>query len=201
MGLREDKKKQNREDIVNSARKVFVEKGFHHTSITDIIRGTGLSRSTFYLYFKNKEEIFAILLHQLYQNLLSDLIQLNKEVKINKYNIKSNIEKNLISLFKTLYHHQDLIKIIIETPTKNNSEFNEIIKKYQRIFLKAIRDLLERGKQYKILRIENIEIASYIIFGALKEIINNLEVSKYTEKEIEEQIMETLKIFQNGLLK
>lgn len=201
MGLREDKKKQNREDILNSARKVFIEKGFHQTSISNIIRDTGLSRSTFYLYFKNKEEIFAILLHQLYQHLLSDLIKLNREVKINKLNIKKNIEKNLISLFKTLYNHQDLIKIIIESPTKNNLEFDEIITKYQKIFLKAIQDILERGKQYKILKIENTDIASYLIFGAVKEIVSHWDSKQYTEEELENQISEILKIFQYGLLK
>lgn len=200
-GFERRKKKQNREEILKSARSVFTQKGFHQSSISDIIRDTGLSRSTFYLYYKSKEEIFAVLVHQLYQDLLEDLILLNKEVKLNSVNVKKNIEKNLISLFKTLYHHQDLIKIIIEPPTNNNLEFDEIIKKYQKIFLKAIEDILERGRKYKILKIENIHIASLLIFGAVKEIVRNWNHKKIKEEDLEKEILEILEILQNGLIK
>ena len=56
MGRREQKKEENRNVILQSAKTVFIEKGYHNTSISDIIRQTGLARGTFYLYFQNKKE-------------------------------------------------------------------------------------------------------------------------------------------------
>lgn len=201
MGLREEKKKTNREAILNSARKVFTEKGFYHTSISDIIRETGLSRSTFYLYFENKEEIFSKLAAHLYQLLLADLIRLNKEVKSSKINFKKNIEENLISLFKTLYQHQDLLKIIIQSPLGLNPEFDKIVFKYQKIFYQAIYDIIERGKQYKIVKVENPHLAAQIIFGGIKEIINNWNSKETKEEDLEKQAIEIVKIFQYGVIK
>ncbi|GIX41472.1 MAG: TetR family transcriptional regulator [Leptospiraceae bacterium] len=201
MGLREEKKKLNREAILNSARKVFTEKGFYHTSISDIIRETGLSRSTFYLYFENKEEIFSKLAAQLYQHLLTDLIRLNKEVKTGKNNFKKNIEQSLASLFKTLYQHQDLLKIIIQSPVGLNPEFDKIVTKYQRIFYQAVLDILERGKKYKIVKIENTELAAHIIFGGIKEIISNWNNKNVTNEELESQAMEIVKIFEYGVVR
>jgi AcrR family transcriptional regulator len=200
MGLREEKKKFNREAILNSARKVFIEKGFYHTSISDIIRETGLSRSTFYLYFQNKEEIFSKLAAQLYQHLLTDLIRLNKEAKTSKNNFKKNMEQSLKSLFKTLYQHQDLLKIIIQSPIGLNEEFDKIVSKYQKIFYQTVLDILQRGKEYKIVKIDNTEIAAHIIFGAIKEIINNWNEKKISEEELEKEVEEIVKIFEHGLV-
>lgn len=201
MGLREEKKKINKIAILNSARKVFTEKGFYHTSISDIIRETGLSRSTFYLYFQDKEEIFSKLAEHMYQQLLTDLIKINKELKDSKNNFKKNLEDSLASLFKTLYEHQDLLKIIIQSPIGLNPEFDKIINKYQKIFYQAIYDILNRGKNYKLVKIENLQLAAYIIYGGIKEIINSWNNKEIIEEELEKQALEIVKIFQYGVVR
>ena len=48
-----------------SARKVFAEKGYHATSVEDIIGHAGISRGTFYKYYKSKREVFGELLDSL----------------------------------------------------------------------------------------------------------------------------------------
>ncbi len=201
MGLREDKKRKNKESILESARKIFREKGFYQTSISDIIRETGLSRSTFYLYFENKEEIFSTLASQLYLHLLQDLIQLNKIVKLDKENFKQNLKNSLISLFKTLYQHQDLLRILIQSPLGINPDFDKIVIKYQKIFNQAVMDILERGEKYKLLNFNDIHFASIIIYGAIKEIVINWSQKEMNEKEIEEQSLNLILILEKGILK
>ncbi len=46
-----------REQILKAAEKVFAEKGFHETTISEIARGAGISEPTLYEYFASKEEI------------------------------------------------------------------------------------------------------------------------------------------------
>ena len=46
-----------REQILRAAEKIFAEKGFHETTISDIAKGAGLSEPTLYEYFSSKEEI------------------------------------------------------------------------------------------------------------------------------------------------
>jgi AcrR family transcriptional regulator len=38
---------------------VFKEKGYHATSVNDIIDAAQIARGTFYLYFTSKREVFA----------------------------------------------------------------------------------------------------------------------------------------------
>ena len=53
---------QKRQLIIETATRLFSGKGFHATSIQDIVSESGLSVGTIYLYFANKEEIFDALL-------------------------------------------------------------------------------------------------------------------------------------------
>jgi len=57
-------KLRRREDILNTARVLFFDKGFRDTTIDDIARATELARGTIYLYFENKEEIYATVLEE-----------------------------------------------------------------------------------------------------------------------------------------
>ena len=57
-GKREITKNQNRQTILEAARRVFAELGYGATTVRDIIRATPLASGTFYNYFKSKEEVF-----------------------------------------------------------------------------------------------------------------------------------------------
>lgn len=51
-------------EIVVAARELYEEKGLAHTSIQDITNHVGVTRSLFYHYFQNKEEVTSAVLDQ-----------------------------------------------------------------------------------------------------------------------------------------
>src|ERR1700744_2682088 len=57
-GKGEQPKAQNRQIILEAARKVFAEAGYGATTVRDIIRATPLASGTFYNYFQSKEEVY-----------------------------------------------------------------------------------------------------------------------------------------------
>lgn len=57
MGKIEVKKEHKRKDLLNAAFDLFTSKGFHDTSISDIVTKAGIAKGTFYLYFKDKTDI------------------------------------------------------------------------------------------------------------------------------------------------
>lgn len=64
MGIRERKereKERRRQQIMVAAKKVFTDKGFSKATMDDIANEAELSPGTIYLYFKNKEELYASL--------------------------------------------------------------------------------------------------------------------------------------------
>ena len=64
MGIRERKERERerrRQQIMLAAKRVFSSKGFNRATMEDIAREAELSPGTLYLYFKNKEELYASL--------------------------------------------------------------------------------------------------------------------------------------------
>jgi AcrR family transcriptional regulator len=51
-------KSRRRDDIMAAAKKVFVHKGFHATTIADIASEAGLSYGSVYWYFDSKDDLF-----------------------------------------------------------------------------------------------------------------------------------------------
>ncbi|MET2829606.1 TetR/AcrR family transcriptional regulator [Mesorhizobium shangrilense] len=53
-----------RGQIIDGARRVFIDKGFEAASMNDITREAGVSKGTIYVYFANKEELFEALIEE-----------------------------------------------------------------------------------------------------------------------------------------
>lgn len=52
-----------RRQIVDGARLVFLARGFDAASMGDIAKAAGVSKGTLYVYFKDKDELFAAIVH------------------------------------------------------------------------------------------------------------------------------------------
>lgn len=55
------KGRQTRDAIEQAARKLFAERGFHGTTLSDITSAAGKSPAAFYRYFADKEDLLAVL--------------------------------------------------------------------------------------------------------------------------------------------
>ncbi len=53
-----DKSVQKKKYIIETARKVFMEKGFKEVTMKDVVEACGISRGGLYLYFQNTRELF-----------------------------------------------------------------------------------------------------------------------------------------------
>jgi len=57
--LEADEDSAKRRQIIDGARDVFLAKGFDAASMMDIAKAAGVSKGTLYVYFKDKDELFA----------------------------------------------------------------------------------------------------------------------------------------------
>jgi len=55
---KEREKEQRRDDILDIAETLFFKKGYDNVSMSSIAKEVGLGKSTLYIYFDNKEELF-----------------------------------------------------------------------------------------------------------------------------------------------
>lgn len=55
--LRETKKRKTRQILIEKAEELFLKKGFDHITVDEISEAAGVSRSTYFRYFKTKEAV------------------------------------------------------------------------------------------------------------------------------------------------
>lgn len=64
--------KETRQTILQKAFIIFLEKGYHGTSISDIQKGLDIGRATLYHHFANKEELFFAIIDELFISMGND---------------------------------------------------------------------------------------------------------------------------------
>ena len=100
--MKNDKEeKENR--LLNTAFKLFTEKGIKDTSIQEIVDNASVAKGTFYLYFRDKYEIRDILIIKKSQKLFEDSLK--------------SLRKNYISDFSDSIIY--IINYVIDELTKN----------------------------------------------------------------------------------
>ena len=99
---------QKREQILDTATKLFSQHGYHATSVQDIVASSGLSVGTIYLYFANKEEIFDALLESGLEAFSLELFSdITKDLPSNE------IAERLVStILDTIYKNNRLVTIL-----------------------------------------------------------------------------------------
>lgn len=65
LSTRQQRSIETRNKLLKSARNVFLENGFHKTTISQIIKHAETGYGTAYVYFKNKDELLIILMEDI----------------------------------------------------------------------------------------------------------------------------------------
>lgn len=89
------KKEKTRNEIINAAETLFFSKGYENVSLDEIARKVDLGRSTLYLYFENKEELFFTIV-------LRGTVILYSLIKDETQKAKTGVQK--LSSFRNAYY-------------------------------------------------------------------------------------------------
>ena len=86
-----DKRKH---EILQKALDVFIEEGFEDVTFQKIADRCGITRTTLYIYFKNKREIFLWSIKQLTSRLEAELVSIVKNKSVSAETaLRSMLEK------------------------------------------------------------------------------------------------------------
>jgi AcrR family transcriptional regulator len=125
--------------ILESARTVISQKGFANTRVSDIVSQAGLAQGTFYLYFKNKQDIVIEIAKSITSS-QSERIRAFEEVgpRITKAEFLSKIYDVFDSYMIFFQQNADIMRVLaLEFGANPGSEptFNEIISRIHKAFV------------------------------------------------------------------
>lgn len=177
----------NRENILETAEKLFSEKGIKETTVDDISKAADCSKSTIYVYFKSKEEIFNfIICSYMYQ--LRDVV----DTCIREYQTFEDcyfrVCRMLVEIYERhpLYFESMMGNISVD---KKELEENEILQQIYDVgetIMENMLMLFEKGFQEDYLKPKLLVLpAVFTLWASLANIIlmaNQKE--KYIEKKM-----------------
>ncbi|KPJ75654.1 MAG: transcriptional regulator [Deltaproteobacteria bacterium SG8_13] len=150
MGIQERKERERerrRQQIIVAAKRVFSAKGFNKATMEDIAKEAELSPGTIYIYFKNKDELYASLS-------LRILKHLNIRLEHVKNETFQDHGERIASLKQALYDVYEFDPLILinmfhlqssETLKNLSPELLAEIKELSRSSLGSMADIFEEG--------------------------------------------------------
>lgn len=165
-------KERRRNQVLRSAKDAFSKKGFHNTSIADIIRKAGIARGTFYLYFKNKRDIF----HCLLESFLQDLDQQVETIKLGKGERPplEQLRDNLTRLITFSLQEPELVRILLHHATGLDKELDRMLEDFYRGVTERIEWALQSGIAIGLVRPCNTRLVAYAVLGSMQEIVRQV---------------------------
>lgn len=137
-------KQEKKEKLIHAAKRVFIQKGYTHTTMQDIMDEAGVSRGALYTYFDNIEHAFLEVLQ-------SDDQQ---EIVFFKPNQSSSLWSQLTNWVQGQQNHIETIQqslllaraeFFLSTHSMGNKErVPNLIERYHRI-QEAIQEFIQRG--------------------------------------------------------
>jgi AcrR family transcriptional regulator len=113
---RREREKQARKDqILDAARNLLFKKGLHATTINQIAKLSELSVGTIYLYYKNKEEIFAALQEEGF-GVMFKLISKAEGKSSDPFEKVRNIAMTYVEFSEKYRDYFDILNYFLSTP-------------------------------------------------------------------------------------
>lgn len=187
MNMREAQAAETKKKLLDSAQRLFAEKGYKGTSVRAINRSVNLADGLLYHYFPDgKREIFQVIVEENVKQILAELARKNRTDVYLTMPLEKVLESYYENITETIRQHMDIIRILLR-----ENEVREFVTKEQLLQLIAPKDTLfqtllekkyERGEIRKMdfesaaLSLKSILMNSILIelFGIESEMMRNL---------------------------
>lgn len=131
------RQEMRREMIAKAATPIIARKGLKKTSIDDICKASGIAPRTLYLHFKNKNEIFQLIVSD-FREKLNQIIMEAMETdtskaassgkKIDEITAYDFIKQKNYRVFKVVKENKDLLLILLREASSLEFDFYQFLK-------------------------------------------------------------------------
>jgi TetR/AcrR family fatty acid metabolism transcriptional regulator len=191
------KDENKHQKILQAAIKVFSEKGFYNSRVSEIAKEANVADGTIYLYFKNKDDILISLFEEEFAKIVRNMrAELAREKdalqKIKRFAIT---HLSIVSLHP---HLAEVMGVEVRQSTKFMKEYvNQPFIEY----LNIIRSVVIEGQEKGLLRKDLTPgVMKRAFFGALDEMARYWVLSTKKKHSIDEAALQISDIFIRGMM-
>ena len=185
-----------KKELLEKALELFGEKGYHATTVDDIVRAGDTGKGTFYWYWQSKDEIFLELLSNKFESYILALESVEKM----KLPAPDKLIMLIAEIGNMVVKYRKLCKLIYSLISADSSEFssdvlkvtNEYYTRFREILIQFIQDGQQEGNISR--EVDAQHLATILISIAdgilIQEKITN---NKYLHPKMAETLISILK--------
>ncbi len=178
---------KRRADLLDTAKKIFLEKGFNAATVNDILLAAGLSKGGFYHHFKSKDEVLDALRVQYTQRFL-EIVE-DRVAALPDDALEERFQawiKAFVDAYYSSYAEHDLLYHSVHS-NRSNADRTAIIKSLKR--------LLEQGSAKGAWSLSSPLFTATIVYSAIHGVVDEAIATRNNEPILlAEQLYTSLKL-------
>lgn len=168
-GQRERAKNERREQILAVARDVFARRGYHQTTIDDIVAQAGVARGTFYLYFEDKRAVFSALIDRFAARLTEAIQRIVTDDAARP--VAEQVRDNIRAILRTCLAERAMTKILFTDAAGVDPDFDRKLAAFYDTVVQLLTESLKDGQALGIVDDGEPRVLAYLSLGSLKELL------------------------------
>jgi len=152
-------REERRNELVEAAGTLFLQKGYDNTAVSDIVRMLGVAQGTFYYHFQSKEEILAAVTDKIVSVTEKALKRIKNHTEIDA----AKRMKMVIDAFREdIGRNKEIIRQVY---SKSNSSLHQsLFKLALETYVPVLESIIEEGNKRGEFEVEHpLEMAEIII--------------------------------------
>jgi len=189
--LTEEEQNRRRREIFDASVHLFLEKGFHETSMREIAEAAGVGKSTLYDYFSTKDDILV----SYFENAIQTITKRAQEILRQDLDIPEKLRQIMQMHLEFLVDNKQIFLNLSIEAQRLSAESQERIQLERHAYQDMLRALIEEGIRRQEFRPVNPLFAARTIFSLLS-------IAVYTSRPTgtpEEMLEEAMGIFFQGV--
>ena len=183
--------------IIQAAIKVFAEKGFYNSRVSEIAKEANVADGTIYLYFRNKDDILISLFEEEFGQIVENM---RKELEKEKDALQK-IRRFAIMHLSIVSKQQHLAEVMGVEVRQSSKFMKEYINKPFIEYLNLIRSVVIEGQELGLIRKDLTPgVMKRALFGALDEMARYWVLSAKKKHSISEAALQISDVFIRGMM-
>jgi TetR/AcrR family transcriptional regulator, cholesterol catabolism regulator len=155
---------RRRGELIEVAAKVFAQRGYHETTIEDLIEASGMTRGGLYHYTQSKRDLLLAVIDELMKPLLSQARQLMSESQPPEVHLRQLLR---LWLAHVASHRDHMIVFGQERQTLSHGPGWSEVRRARKRFERMLAEVLDRGRREGAFQIEDPRLAMLMLLGAV----------------------------------
>jgi AcrR family transcriptional regulator len=151
--------------IINSARTLFMEKGYEHTPVEEICELSGMAKGTFFYHFETKQYLVMFLLDAQFSDMMVQIKKVIRECK----NVEDKLTAFVMALISTDAIPPEAAQYFCREPEWFFKLYDDARYKY---FFPEICEILREGEDTGAFRLRNTEMVANMLFLGINSFLH-----------------------------